>query len=152
MWLQWSSHLILLSQQLLQDKYHLKIDGTTIDDAENLDLVIPMYNLIEHSLNCSETTGNLWFYSKDEGTNFNADVANTNNTNKSIKFNANLLGNTVAQNTPNQANRILKNASTAVPLKYLSNFWRLLVMPLINCKIELKFKWTKYCFLCEWQW
>ena len=142
MWLQWSSHLILLSQQLLQDKYHLKIDGTTIDDAENLDLVIPMYNLLEYSLNCSETTGNLWFYSKDEGTNFNTDIANTN---KSLKFNANLLGKTVARNTPNQANWILKNASTAVALKYLSNFWRSLVMPLINCKIELKFKWTKYC-------
>ena len=33
----------------------------------------------------------------------------------------------------------------AVPLKYLSNFWRLLEIPLINCKVELKLKWTKYC-------
>ena len=41
-----------------------KIDGTAIDDAEDLDLVIPIYNLIEYSSNYSEATGSLWFYSK----------------------------------------------------------------------------------------
>ena len=46
-----------------------KIDGTTMDDAEDSDLAMPMYNLIEYSSNNSETTGNLWFYSKDEATN-----------------------------------------------------------------------------------
>ena len=46
-----------------------KIDGTTIDDAENLDLTMAIYNLIEYSSNCSGTTGSLWFYSKDEVTN-----------------------------------------------------------------------------------
>ena len=50
-----------------------KIDGTTIDDTEDLDLVMPIYNLIQYSSNYSETTGSLWFYSKDETTNFNAD-------------------------------------------------------------------------------
>ena len=43
-----------------------KIDGTTIDDAEDLDLTLAMYNLIEYSSNYSGTTGSLWFYSKDE--------------------------------------------------------------------------------------
>ena len=38
-----------------------KIDGRTIDDAEELDLVMPIYNLIEYSSNCSKTTGGLWF-------------------------------------------------------------------------------------------
>ena len=38
-----------------------------------------MYNLIEYSSNYSETTGSLWFYSKDEATNSNADIPNTNN-------------------------------------------------------------------------
>ena len=56
-----------------------KIDGTTIDDAEDLYLVMPMYNLIEYSSRSSETTGSLWFYTKDEATSFNADIANTNN-------------------------------------------------------------------------
>ena len=58
-------------------KYITKIDETLIDDAEDLDLVMPMYNLIEYSSNYSETTGCLWFYSKDEATNFNADIVNT---------------------------------------------------------------------------
>ena len=56
-----------------------KIDETTIDDAENLNLFMLMYSLIEYSSNYSETTGSLWFYSKDEATNFNANIANTNN-------------------------------------------------------------------------
>ena len=43
-----------------------KIDGTTIDDAEDLDLVMPMYSLIEYSSNYSETTRSLRFNSKDE--------------------------------------------------------------------------------------
>ena len=122
-----------------------KIDGTTIDDAEDLDLVMPMYNLIEYSSNYSETTGSLWFYSKDEATDFNADIVNDNNF-KSFKYKAKLLGNTVAQ-ADNAANGILKNATFLVPLKYSSNFWRSLEMPLINCKVELKLKWTKYCVL-----
>ena len=40
-------------------------DGTTIDDAEDLDLVMPLYDLIEHSSNYSKTKGGLWFYFKD---------------------------------------------------------------------------------------
>ena len=43
-----------------------------MDDTEDLDLVIPMYNLIEYRSNYSETKGNLWFYSKDDGTNFSS--------------------------------------------------------------------------------
>ena len=107
-----------------------KIYGTTIDDAEDLHLVMPMYSLKEYSSNYSETTGSSWFYSKDEANNFNNNIANTNNF-KSFKYKAKLLGNTVAQTAPKAANGILRNA-TAVPLKYLSNFWRSLEMPLIN--------------------
>ena len=43
------------------------------------------------------------------------------------------------------ANRVLKNTTIAVLLKYLSNFWRSLEMTLIICKAELKLKWTKCC-------
>ena len=54
-----------------------KTDGTAIDDANDLDLIMPMYNLIEYrySSNYLETTGSLWFYSKDEATNFKAVLA-----------------------------------------------------------------------------
>ena len=70
-----------------------------------------MYNLIGYSSNYSETTGSLWFYSKDETTNFNADIANDNNF-KSFEYKAKLLGNTVA----NGGNGILRNATCAVPI------------------------------------
>ena len=97
-----------------------KIDITTTDDAENLVSIMPLYNLIEYSWNYFETTGGLWFNSKDEATDFNADVANTNDF-KSFKYKAKFLGNTIVHLASNAANGILKNAAIDVPLKYLSN-------------------------------
>ena len=121
-----------------------KIDGTIIDDVEDLDLVMLMYNLIEHISNYSDTTGSLWFYSKDEATKFNVITANSNAF-KSFEYKAKLLGNTVADGD----NSILKNATIAVPSKYLNGFWRSLEMPLINYRVELKFRWTKHCVLAS---
>ena len=89
-----------------------------------------------------KTTGSLWFYSKYGATNFNANITNANDF-KYFKYKAKLLGNTEVDG----ANGILQNATTAVPLKYLSNFWISLKMPLISCKVELKLKWIKYCIL-----
>ena len=43
-----------------------EIDGTTIDDAEDLDLVMPMYNLLRYSQNYSMTSGNSWNYCRGE--------------------------------------------------------------------------------------
>ena len=40
-----------------------------------------------------------------------------------------------------------KGVKIAVPLKYLSNFWRSLEMPLINCKVELSLRWIENCVL-----
>ena len=91
-----------------------------------------MYNLIESSSNYSETKVSIYFYSKDEATNFNADIANKNF--KSFEYKAKFLGNTVADGV----NGIPKIRIIAVPLKYLSNIRRSLEMPLINCKVDLK--------------
>ena len=102
-----------------------------------------MYNLIEYSSNYFETTGSLWFYSKGEATNFNADIANTKNF-KSFLHKTKLLENTETD----VDNGIVKNATIAVPLNYLSSFWRSFEMPLINCEFKLKRKWTKYSVLC----
>ena len=77
-------------------------------------------------------------YSKDEATNFYVDIANDNKF-KSFKYKAKLLRNTAVHGT----NSILKNATIPESLKYLSNFWRSVEMPLINCKIDLKIKWSK---------
>ena len=58
-----------------------------------------------------------------------------------------LLEDTVAQPAANNNDGILRNAATVVTLNCLSNFWRLLEMPLINCKLELKLKWKEHCVL-----
>ena len=84
-----------------------KIDETTTDDAEDLDLVMPMSNLIEYSSNYSETTGNLWFYSKDESTNFNVSIAKANDF-KSFKYEAKFLIKPKDPLASNNANGILK--------------------------------------------
>ena len=105
-----------------------------------------MYNLIYFGSNYSETTGSLWFYSKVEATDFNNNTESTDNC-KSFKYKAKLLRKHSCSICPKSANGILKIAAIAVPLKYLSNFWRSLEMPLINSKVELKLKWTKYCIL-----
>ena len=93
-----------------------------------------MYNLIEYSDNYSDTSGSLWNFKRDE---IEGDVDLTINNASSFKYKANLIGNTVADG----ANRENKNVKIAVPLKYLSNFWRSLEMPLINCKIKFSLGW-----------
>ena len=127
-----------------------------MDDSEDLDLVMIMYNLIEGSSNYSEGTGSLSFYSNDKATNFDADIANNNDDNNNNNNNNNNNSNNIKSfeykakvhdPTPAQTNGILKIATIAVPLKYLSNFGRSIEMPLINYKVELKLKWTKYCVL-----
>ena len=60
-------------------KFITKIDGRTIDVAENLDLIMPIHNLIEYSSNYSDATGTLCFCSKEETINFDADIGNYNN-------------------------------------------------------------------------
>ena len=90
--------------------------------------------------------GSLWFYSKDEATDFDADILSNDNNFKYFKYKAKVLEYTVAQPALNQANGILKNSTIAVSLRDLSNFGRSHEKPLINCKVELKLRWTKHCF------
>ena len=97
-----------------------------------------MYNLIEYSDNYSDTSGSLWNFKRDEIIN-NANVTNDDNA-PSFKYKASNIGNTENNGTKN-------GVKIAVPLKYLSNFWRSLEMPLINCKVELSLKWIENCAL-----
>ena len=62
---------------------------------------------------------------------------------KFFKDKVKLLGYTKSDGS----NWILKNATIAVSLKNVRNIWRSLQMSLIYLKIELKFRWTKYCTL-----
>ena len=97
-----------------------------------------MYNLIEYSDNYSDTSGSLWNFKRDEIIN-NADVTNDNNA-PSFKYKASIIGNTENNGTKD-------GVKIAVPLKYLSNFWTSLEMPLINCKVELSLKFIENCVL-----
>ena len=66
-------------------------------------------------------------------------MTNDDNT-PSFKYKANIIGNT-------ENNGIKNGVKIAVPLKYLSNFWRSLEMLLINCKVELSLSWIENCVL-----
>ena len=76
-----------------------------------------MYNLLEYSSNCSDTTGSLWFYSKDEAVNFTANIVGNNNF-QSFKYKTRFIGNTVADG----ANGNLRKATIVVLLKHSAIF------------------------------
>ena len=110
-----------------------------IDNAEYIDIVMPMYNLIEYSDNYSKTSGSLWQYCKDiPAINDNGDIFNFdgNKATDSFSFKAKITGQT---NDDVEINGV----EILVPLKCLSNFWRTLEMPLISCEIELILTWSK---------
>ena len=128
-----------------------KINYTSIDNVEDLDIIMPMYNLLEYSGNYSMTSESLWNYHRDEVN----DPANENNggnnyrinnnkitTNKSFEYKTKIKG-----STPNDNN--ILDVEVVVPLKNLSNFWRSLELPMINYEIELDLKWTKSCVISE---
>ena len=101
---------------------------------------MPMYNLIEYSDNYSDTSGSLWNFKRDE---IIGNINVTNNNSSSFKYKSNLVGDTDVDG----ANKKKENVKITVPLKYLSNFWRSLEMPLINCKVALSLKWCEECIL-----
>ena len=89
--------------------------------------------------NYPDTTGSLSFYSNHEAINFNANIENIDIF-KFFAYKTKLVGETEAKLGPSNNKGTLKNKTIAAPLKYLSNFWRLLEMLLINCKVKLKLK------------
>ena len=88
------------------------------DEANNIYIAMPMYNLIEYSNNYSDTSGSLWQFKRDEVPAGNADL--TINNSQSFKYKATLLGKTA--DAVNNTNSSVKEAKIVVPLKYLSNF------------------------------
>ena len=119
-----------------------EINNTQIDNAKDIDMVIPMYNLIEYSDNYAKTSGSLWQYCKDipaRDANNIFEEFTSGNTTDSFNFKAKITGQT--------GNNGTKDVEIMVPLKYLSNFWRTLEMPLINCEVNLILTWSSTCVL-----
>ena len=106
-----------------------------------------MYNLLEYSKNYGKTTGRLWSYYTDESS------ALLSSNSESFKYKTNITGNTYnvgAGETGYAANKVGKNETEViVPLKHLSNFWKSLNIPLINCETELILTWSKNCVLAD---
>ena len=112
-------------------KCNLEINHEHVDTAENLDIVMPMYNFIEYSDNYQDSSATLYQYKRDEPPEANAINDLTANNSSSFKYKISLLGD---RNVVGGIVRL--NVKVIVPLKYLCNFFRSLEMPLINCKIK----------------
>ena len=121
-----------------------KINGVKIDNAEDLNVVMPMYNLLQYSKNYRKTTDSLWNYYKDEPNSSTDDDNITHSilNSGSFDYKVNFMENGVTNN-----NLTKNDVKVVVPLKHLSNFWRSLNIPLINCEVELILTWFKNCVL-----
>ena len=95
-----------------------EINNTQVDNAKGIAIVVPVYNLIEYTNNYSKISGSLWQYCKDIPV--------------------------IAMQTGDNGT---KNVEIMVPLKYLSNFWRTLEIPLIKCGIDLILTWSTNCVI-----
>ena len=131
-----------------------RINGELIEDADYLDIVVSMYNLLEYSKNYRKTIGSLYNYYRDElsddadDNNFdNIKVVNSN----TFKYKNKIIGNTYDVDAGAQGYDVNKNGTQevelAIPLKYLGNFWRALNIPLISCEVSLELKWDKNCVI-----
>ena len=106
-----------------------------------------MYNLLEYSKNYRKTTGSLWNYYRDEPSN------PLSSNSESFKYKTSITGNTYNVGDGEagyDADKVGKyGTEIVVPLKHLSNFWRTLNIPLINCETELILTWSKNCALAD---
>ena len=131
----------------------IRINGELIEDADDLDIVMPMYNLLEYSKNYRKTIASLYNYFRDELTNDDNDnFANINVVNlEAFKYKNKITGNTCNVNAGADGYDVNKNGTQeielAIPLKYLGNFWRVLNIPLISCEVFLELKWNKNCVI-----
>ena len=112
------------------------INDEHVEKAEDLDIVMPMHNLLEYSDNYQESTGSLYQFKRDEPPDDNADVANNTS---NLVYKSKLISGTDDNN--------VNSVKLVVPLKYVSSFFRSLEMPLVNCEIDLELTWHKDCMI-----
>ena len=136
-----------------------RIHGELIEDADALDIVMPMHNLLEYSKNYRKSIGSLYNYYRDELSDGNDNFGNIKVVNsEAFKYKNEITGNTYNVNSTilnptgnariNNPNYVANNSGKksielAIPLKYLGNFWRALNIPLISCEVSLELKWNK---------
>ena len=124
-----------------------KLNNEQVDTADNLDLTMNLYNMLEYRDNYADTTGSLYQYKRPESRNINGNVVSLGTALSSFKLTNS--ENVPANADPNfaHAHRIWKNVKIVVPLKYVTNFFRNLELPLINTKLYMELNSTKYSVL-----
>ena len=119
-----------------------EINNTQLDNTKYNVIVMPVYNFIEYNDNYSKTSGSLWQYCKDKpAVNDNGNIVDFNgeNATDSFNFKTKITGQTNDDG--------IINTEIMVPLNYLSNFWRTLEMPLINCEANPILTWSANCVI-----
>ena len=130
-----------------------RINGELIEDTDDLDIVMPMYNLLEYSKNYRKTIGSLYNDYRDELTyDGNDNFANRSVVNsEAFKYKNKIRGNTYNVDAGAEGYDVNKDGTQkielAIPLKSLGNFWRALNIPLISCEVSLELKWDKNCVI-----
>ena len=119
-----------------------KINNALIHNAEDFDVVMPLYNLVQYSKNYRKTTESLWNYYRDEPKsgaeeNVNYSIKDSKSFDYKTSITGKLEGNNVEKG----------DVKIVVPLKHLRNFWRTLDIPLINCEVSLTLSWSENCLL-----
>ena len=119
-----------------------EINNKEIDNAKDIDVVMPMYNLIEYSDNYSKRSGHSWQYYRDELLINNGAIIDVPDdpASASFKYKQKITGQTENNGT--------KDVQIMLPLKYLGNFWRTLEMSLINCEINI-FNLVRKIYYCN---
>ena len=120
-----------------------KINNTQADNAEYIDIVMPMYNLIEYSDDFFKTSGSLWQYCKDiQAVNDDGNIVDFNGANATDSFNFKIK---MTDQTDDDGE--IANIEITIPLKYLSNFWITLEMPLFNYEVNLILTLSENCVI-----
>ena len=109
-----------------------KFDNTLIDNAEDLDIAMPMYNFIEYSKSYAKTSGTLWNYYRDE-----PNSGAEGNINYSFKDSKSSVYKISTTEKLEDGNKETEDVEIVLPIKYLSNFWKTLDMLLINYDVSL---------------
>ena len=137
----------------------LKINSQLIEDAQDLDIVIPMYNVLYYFKNFRKATGSFCNYypdmpksGHDNNANLRQAIIYPIKDSESFNYKTKLIGNVPGVADPANGDDIareLEYIKIVVPLKNISNFMFSLDVLLINSKIELILKWTEDCVLTE---
>ena len=125
-------------------KSEIRLNDERVEDADNLNLITNMNNLLEYSDNYSDSTACLYQFKRQEPL---ANNYNLTDASSSFKYKSDLLGKLTDLdyngNLSNNTNSNWENAQIIVPLKYISSFFRSLKMPLINTKLYIQLNYTK---------